>query len=203
MELREYYKIWRHHISVVIYVVLISIVAAYAWSVRMSESYSASQLLEISRNNFQSSSDYRYDQFYRLQADEKFAEAIEVWLKSAGVSRSILEKAELDPGGKTVRQLSKSFRPEKIASNVIRVNYSTQNEEEAKKLADSIEDVISEKTNALNAASQDPNWFVVESSDFVAARNRQDLRINLLAAILAGLFLGTLAAFGKHYITHE
>lgn len=201
MELKEYYKIWRENVSVVIYAILISVVAAYAWSVKVSETYSAAFLIDISRTEIQSTVDYKYDQFYRLQADEKFAETIVSWLKSPGVAKDIFKKADVDVNQKTIRQLSKSFHAEKVSSGVVSVSFGTQNEEEAKKIADAVFFIISEKTKDINSRARDPNWFAVDMSNLVIAKNVQDLRINLLIGVLIGIFFGTLLAFGKYYIS--
>lgn len=201
MELREYYKILKNNVSVVVYVAIIAVVIAYTWSVRISQTYNASFLLSISRSEVQPTADYRYDQFYRLQADDKFAETMVEWLKSPGVAQEIFAKAGVSTDQKTMRQLSKSFRAEKLSSNIVGVSYSTQTNEEAGKIAPAVESVVSDKTKSLNASAKDPNWFQIDMADLIILKNAQDLRINLGIAALAGIFLGTLLAFGKHYIS--
>ncbi|MDI6778167.1 MAG: hypothetical protein QMD77_03170 [Patescibacteria group bacterium] len=201
MELKEYYKIWREHISVVIYAVLVAVVAVYAWSVKKSETYYASLLLDVSRVETQPTAEYKYDQFYRLQADEKFAETVSEWLKSSGAVRSIFDKAGVSSEGKTMRGLSKSFQAEKLSSQLVSVRFSPQNEDEAKKIANAVSAVVSDKTKGLNAEARDPNWFKVDMSDLIVLKNTQDLRLNLALAAFVGLFVGTLLAFGKHYIS--
>ena len=203
MEIREYYKIWRAHFSVVIYAVLVAVVAVYAWSVKESESYSASLLLNIGRTETQSTAEYKYDQFYRLQADEKFAETVAMWLKSPGVAKDIFEKASVNTSQKTIRQLSKNFRAEKVSPETISVSFGTQNEEEGKKIANAVSFIISEKTKNMNSEARDPSWFKVDMSDLIILKNTQDLRINLFVAALIGIFIGTFLAFGKHYILEE
>lgn len=201
MELKEYYKIWRENISVVIYAILIAIIVVYAWSVRKSETYSASLILNISRSEAQSTAEYRYDQFYRLQADEKFAETIAQWLKAPGVANDIFDKSGIDSHESTMRALAKSFQAEKLSAELVGVRYSTQNEDEAKKIANSLNAVISGKTKDLNSESRDPNWFKVDMSNLIVLKNQQDLRVNLAIAAIIGLFIGTLLAFGKHYLS--
>ena len=201
MELKEYYKILKSNFSVLIYTAIIAVVAVYSWSVRQSQTYSASLLLNIDRTETQSTSDYRYDQFYRLQADDKFAETVVEWLKSPGIAKNIFDKAGLSSDQKTMRNLSKSFQAEKLSSNLVGVRYSTQTNDESGKIAPAIASVVSEKTKALNADARDPNWFQVAASDLIILKNTQDLRVNLVIAALVGFFLGTLLAFGKHYIT--
>lgn len=201
MELREYYKIIKSNVSVVIYTIVIAVIAAYAWSVRISQTYNTSLLLNISRTETQPTADYRYDQFYRLQADDKFAETVVEWLKAPGVANDIFAKAGINSDQKTMRQLSKSFRAEKLSSNLVGVQYSTEVSDEAGKIAPAISSIISEKTKSLNAGARDPNWFQVDTSNLIVLKNTQDLRLNLGIAALAGLFLGTLLAFGKYYIS--
>ena len=90
-----------------------------------------------------------------------------------------------------------------MSSNLVGVRYSTEDNTEAEHIAPVIASVISEKTKAINADARDPNWFQIAASDLIILKNTQDLRINLGIAALAGLFLGTLIAFGKHYISEE
>jgi capsular polysaccharide biosynthesis protein len=104
---------------------------------------------------------------------------------------------------KTMRELSKSFRAEKASSGTVSASFGTQNEEESKKIANAAFSVISEKTKNLNSEARDPNWFQVEMSNLVIAKNVQDLRINLGIATLLGIFIGSFLAFGKHYISEE
>lgn len=203
MELREYYKVLKSNMSVVIYTAIIAIVVSYAWSVKQSQTYSASILLNIGQTETQSTADYRYDQFYRLQADDKFAETVVEWLKSPGIAKNIFDKAGVSSDQKTMRSLSKSFQAEKLSSNIVGVRYSTQNNDEAEHIAPAVSSIISEKTKSLNADARDPNWFQISASDLIILKNTQDLRINLGIAALAGLFFGILLAFGKHYISEE
>lgn len=203
MELREYYKILKLNMSVVFYAILISVVIVYAWSVKQSETYSTSLLLNISRMETQSTTDYRYDQFYRVQADEKFAETIGEWLKIPGIASEIMTKANISQDGKTVRTLSKSFQADKMAPEIVEVRYLAVNQDNAKKISDALGSVVAEKVKSLNFEAKDPNWFSVTPSNLVILKNTQDLRINLGLAIAAGLFFGALFAFVKHYISEE
>ena len=201
MELKEYYRILKSNVSIVIYTIVIAVVIAYDWSVRVSQTYNASLLLNISRTEEQSTADYRYDQFYRLQADDKFAETIVEWLKAPGVANDIFAKAGLSSNQKTMRALSKSFRAEKLSSNLVGVQYSTEVSDEAARIAPAVSSIISDKIKSLNADARDPDWFQIDASNLIILKNTQDLRLNLGIAALVGLFLGTLLAFGKHYIS--
>jgi capsular polysaccharide biosynthesis protein len=201
MELKEYYKILKLNFGIAIYTIIIFVVIAYAWSVRKSQTYSASLLLNISRSETQSTADYRFDQFYRLQADDKFSDTVVEWIKTPGVAKEIFDRAGISSDQKTMRQLSKSFQAEKVSPNLIRIQYSTQNSDEAAKIAPEVKSVISEKTKALNASAKDPDWFQIDMSDLIILKNIQNLWINLGLAAAFGLFLGSLLAFGKHYIS--
>jgi capsular polysaccharide biosynthesis protein len=204
MELKEYYKILRTNVSVVIYTVLIAIVGVYAWSMKQSGNYNTSLILNISREETQSTADYRYDQFYRIQADEKFAETIQQWLKSPGIVSEIFEKSGIEQQeDKSLRQLSKSFGAEKLSPEVVEVRYSAASSDDAKKIGDAIGRAISDKTKSLNVEAKDPSWFSVSPSNLIILKNTQDLRINLSIAAAIGLFFGILFAFIKHYLSSD
>jgi capsular polysaccharide biosynthesis protein len=201
MELKEYYKILKKNISVVIYAAVIAVIAVYVWSIKQSETYSTSLLINISRLETQSTADYRYDQFYRIQADDKFADTVSQWLQMPGVVQEIFGKAGLKSAGKSLRQLTKTFNADKMSPQIIEIRFAPASPEEAEKISSAIASVISEKTKALNADARDPNWFKADPSNLITAKNTQDLRINLFVAALAGLVFGIFFAFVKHYIS--
>jgi len=203
MELKEYYKILKINISVLIYAVIIAVVAVYIWSIKQSETYSTSLLLNVGRIETQSTADYRYDQFYRIQADDKFADTVSEWLKMPGVVQEILSKAGLNSSGKSLRQLAKTFSADKMSPQIIEVRFSPASPDEAGKISSAIASVISDKTKVLNADARDPNWFKVDPSNLITAKNTQDLRINLSVAALVGLVFGMFFAFVKHYISED
>ncbi len=203
MELKEYYQILKINISVLIYAVIIAVVAVYIWSIKQSETYSTSLLLNVGRVETQSTADYRYDQFYRIQADDKFADTVSEWLKMPGVVQEISDKAGLNSNGKSLHQLAKTFSADKMSPQIIEVRFSPASPDEAGKIAGAIASVISEKTKALNADARDPNWFKVDPSNLITAKNTQDLRINLSVAALVGLVFGMFFAFVKHYISED
>ncbi len=203
MELKEYFKIAKKNVSILIYAVIIAVVAVYIWSIKQSETYSTSLLLNIGRIETQSTSDYRYDQFYRIQADDKFSETVSEWLKMPGVAQEILSKAGSNSGSKSLRQLAKTFSADKMSPQIIEVRFSPASPDEAGKISSAIASVISDRTKALNADARDPNWFKVDPSNLITAKNTQDLRINLFIAALVGLILGIFFAFVKHYISED
>jgi capsular polysaccharide biosynthesis protein len=201
MELKEYYKILKNYVSVLIYAVIIAVVAIYIWSIKQSETYSTSLLLNVGRIETQSTADYRYDQFYRIQADDKFSDTVSEWLKMPGVAQQISERSGLNSSSKSLRQLSKTFNADKMSPQIIEVHFSPASPDEAGKISSAIESVIAEKTKALNADARDPNWFKVDISNLITAKNTQNLPINLSIAALIGLVFGVFFAFVKHYIS--
>jgi len=99
--------------------------------------------------------------------------------------------------------LGKTFRAEKLSSGLVGVRFEVRSEEEGRKIAEAVTSLVSEKTKNLNSGSRDPDWFSVEMSNLVIVRNIQNLWLNIGIAILFGVFVGTLLAFGKHYLTLE
>ena len=68
---------------------------------------------------------YKYDNFYRLQADEKFAETLVEWLKSPRIEEKIFKEAGIDPSGYSLKKLAKSIKAEKMSSQVVAVSFSS------------------------------------------------------------------------------
>ena len=121
-----------------------------------------------------------------------------------GVAKDIFEKAGMNTDRENNAPTFEKFSRGKIIRGSGRSEISKPKPRmRLKKSQMLLSAVISEKTKSLNAEARDSNWFKVDMSNLVILKNTQDLRINLAIAALAGIFIGTLFAFVKHYISEE
>ncbi len=202
MELREYYKILKNNFSILVTTIAVFLVIAYAWTVRVSQSYIASVALNISRNDIQSTADYRYDQYYRIEADEKFSDTVEQLFRIPGVAQEIFSRAQVNKNY-TLGQLRKSFKATKLSPELVEVHYTCDSKETADKISEAIASVVSERVKSLNKNSSDDTWFSIIPSNYIVSKNDQNIYLNLGVAFIGGLLVGILLAFFKHYLTNE
>lgn len=200
MELKEYYQIIRKDFYLFIFVMILVILAVFAYFYVRPISYTTSLTLNISRQGEQMTDQYKYDDFYRLQADEKFVETVVEWLKDPRIVTNIYNLAGLNSQNFNLRQLEKSFDPEKLSSQMITINFSTPDRNTAEKISGAITNVISSTTNDLNKDQKEGAWFEIVPENPVIVRYQPDFILVLGGSVLAGIFIAFWLVLVKHYL---
>jgi capsular polysaccharide biosynthesis protein len=201
MELKEYLAIFKKHLKLFLGVITIFLLAGLAWQFLQPLTYKSSLTLNVTRIGTQKTDAYRYDGFYRLQADERFADTVVRWLQSPRIVADIYNDAKIMASGLSQRTLSKIFKAQRLSSQEILVTYVTSDSRTAQTLAESIVKVINSKADELNKFQKEENWFTILGSEPVVRENRRDTRIVLFASLVLGAFLGFWAVLIRHYLT--
>lgn len=201
MELRQFIHIFKKHFTLFLSIVGIVVVGAVLTLLFRPTSYDTTLSLHIARDNQQTEKTdekYNYDQFYRLQADERFADSVVRWLESPRIVYDILRDAEL--GGNSDDSFEENkFDARRLSSQFIEVRFSTPSEAHAIRIADAINTVLNNKTDELNKGGDNANWFVIVVDDPITREASIDpLRFGFLIGILA-VFLGLLSILIWHY----
>lgn len=200
MEFKEYLAIIKSNFKLFGSIVAIVILASFSYFYLKPISYEASLVLNITRSGLQKSDQYKFDDFYRLQADEKFAETLVQWIKSPRVALDIWTAAGNSSENLSLKQLTKLFKAEKLSSQIVSVKFSTANSETAKKISDSIIKIVSRETAALNQDQQEENWFEIVALSPVILISRVNPFLLFLATLAMGMFLGFWIVLVRHYL---
>jgi capsular polysaccharide biosynthesis protein len=200
MELKQYLEIIKKDIKLFLIVIVVIIAAAFLFFYFRPVSYSASLTINITRNGIQNTPDYRYDDFYRLQADEKFAETVVQWLKSPRIISDIYKEAGIGTEKLSLRQLSGALKPEKLSSQIVAVTYSSSDPKKAGELAQSIAKVISTNTQNLNKNQKEDSWFEISASQPVIVKDIFKPIYIFLISLVVGIFVGFWIVLLKHYL---
>lgn len=199
MELRDYIDIFKKQEKMFWVIVLISVLVAIVWQQNQSASYQATLLLNIGRGNVQNTDQYTYDSFYRLQADERFADTVVRWLGAPRVVEDIYATAGLDPKSVGIRDLKNAFTAKRLSSQVIEVTYADPDEKALKQISASAASVLNYYAESLNKENKESNWFVVIGSDPVIRDARFSLSLAMAVGLALGIFIGFWAALLRHY----
>lgn len=162
-------------------------------------SYDVSLALNVTRQGIDQTSDYKYDYFYRLGANEKFADTIVEWLKDPGTVERIYKNSELYSSDFSLKKLKGLFKPEKRSSELVLVYFSASDEKTSKNISDSIKKEISKNVDDLNFMQKDANWFQIVAQNPVIIRHSFDLRLVIAGFLLLGIFLAFWVVLVKHY----
>lgn len=198
MELKEYFEIIKKHKKLFLTSFVLFVLGVFSYFYFRPISYSTSIVLNVTRIGVQQSEDYRYDDFYRLQADEKFCETIVEWLKSPQIVEDIYNEAQIDTSKYTLKQLAGVIKAEKRSSQIVGINFSAPDKKVSKKIADAVGKIISQNTEILNINQKESTWFQILTGDPVIKQNKINYSI-VLATFLMGIFLAFWVVMIKHY----
>jgi len=200
MELKEYLKILKKYSKTLIFVIFLVTAFGLIYFLFKPISYSTSVTINITRNGQRITEDYQYGNFYRLQADEKFAETLVEWLKSPRSVANIYENSGFNLQNISLKKLSKAFRAEKLSSQVVSVSYGTNDEKTAKKIANSIEKILSENTSSLNQYQKEESWFKIIAHKPLIIRDNPNLIFVFCSFLLIGIFIAFWLVLIIHYL---
>lgn len=199
MELKEYLTIFRKHFKLFITAVALFVVAGILFQLFRPLDYKAVLTLNITRMGKQETSDYRYDNFYRLQADEKFADTVVRWLESPEIAARVYNDSQIITAGLSHWKLSRVFKAQRLSSQAIKVSYSAKNADTAKNLAGSIIKIINSETEKLNKMQSEESWFIVVGDNPIIRENKWPWEVVTLASLILGIFVGLWAVLIRYY----
>ncbi len=161
MELKEFIqeirKQWKFFSLITIGIVITTIFYVFLQPVR----YTTILSLHIARSGSgNQTNEYQYDDFYRLQADERFADTIVRWLSSPRIVADIYKETGREVATPSEHTLGKVFSAKRLSSQYIEVRFTTATEDIAQTLTTSLEKILNQRTIDLNSGtSQNNDWF--------------------------------------------
>lgn len=193
MELREYIKIFKDNYKIFLSVVGLILAVGVGINLLIRDKYKVELNLNVTRTGYQKdTSDYRYDEFYRLQADERFADTLVRWLSSEVIKNDISKEAS----GISFYKL----KAERLSSQMIRVSFVIHDKHQVEKITQAIDDVLNKNIAELNLEQKNPQWFKV----LVSYPIINDYKISLIKLItillVGGIFLGFWTVLIRHYL---
>lgn len=200
MELKECAGIFKKHIKVFLLTVVLALIGGYVFCLARPVNFKSSLTLNVTRIGTQETDDYKYDDFYRLQADEKFSDTVVRWLGSPRVATNILNDAGITTSGMGARKISNFFKAQRLSSQTIQITYYAFSLPAAQKISNSVVKILDRQTEELNKFQREITWFKVLGSDPVIMENKLNLSYVMLLSLALGIFLGIWAVFIRHYL---
>ncbi|HBI17419.1 MAG: hypothetical protein UR60_C0016G0015 [Candidatus Moranbacteria bacterium GW2011_GWF2_34_56] len=193
MELKEYLKIFKSNYKLFLGTLILTLAIGISFYFIVEDKYKAELNLNVTRTNYQKdTTDYRYDEFYRLQADERFADTLVRWLGSKVIQNEILTEVD----GISFEKL----KAERLSSQMVRVSFIIDEKNQAVKITQAIDNILNDNISQLNEEQKNPQWFKVLVSSPMVDNYKLDLD-KLMGILLAlGIFLGSWAVLIRHYL---
>jgi len=202
MELKDYIRIIKKNLIVIVAVTVVFGLVAYLATARQKPVYNSTIGIEITREQAAKQADtpyYQFDNYYATQAATALSDNVIGWLAAPSFVSEIFNKAGYETPPGSLRELSKIFTARKKISNssVIDISYSSTNSQKAEKIIKTAAGMIKDKTDALNS-SQDTAKYITSVSTPVVITSPKPLLLNTLIGVFVGLFLTIGYAFIKN-----
>ncbi|MDO8529285.1 MAG: hypothetical protein Q7S18_01295 [bacterium] len=206
MDLKAYLKIFKKNIFVFLLTLLIVIGIGAAYKIYKESkpvTFEVSLLLNVTRSGIQNTDNYRFDDFYRLQADERFADTVVRWLKLPRIVTNIYNETGIVSGDIDLKKLSKVFSPKRLSSQAIEVTFESASAREAQDISEALTRTINQEIKLLNQYQKEEVWFKIIGDEPVIKANKLEWKDILLLSAILGIFLGIWAVLIKHYFARE
>ncbi|PID52603.1 MAG: hypothetical protein CR972_01205 [Candidatus Moraniibacteriota bacterium] len=189
MELRQFFRIFVIHRMIFWGVICASVVIGIIFFFGQPQVYKTEILLNVTRDRVQNTSEYMYDDFYRLQADERFADTIVQWIMSPYIKMRI---------GGLSGNVDISAR--RVSSQVVEVHYKTRTIFAAKEYAEKLISVINDESQKLNRTQAKTGWFVVIGTEPIITDATYSFHFLFVLFGIVGFFVAFWTVIILHYV---
>ncbi len=195
----NYFKVmWKHKTLIIVVAVLVGIVAFVA-SYLIPTTYDALSTLSVSKVNREATEDFKYDNFYAIQASELLGNTVVSWFKTPDFVSEVYEQAGVEPT-EDLNKLAKSFKAKQNSSHTVEVRVSNLDKDTAQKLIDGMIVVIENRVGAIELTSADEPSFGVQSSLPLVFEKKYSPYLVGGIGLVCGLLLGIGIAFIAFYL---
>lgn len=200
MELRDYFSVFRKHFMLIVMLVIVTVAGALIFRASQETQYEASRAITVTRVNVQETPDYKFDDFYAIQASEFFSRTLIGWIETPAIVLDIYDDAGITAPTSSLSSLARLFKGTRIAPQVIQVEFKHNDATEADTIADSIITVIQREVDKENSATEDEAYFNIEATKTVVVEQPKNYAIVGVVAFLVGLFIAYNLALLLHYL---
>ncbi len=202
MELREYLKIVRKSLPLLIILAAAFGTLAFFVSLQLPPSYTTSLTLYVKRQATEPSADYyTFDGYYSQQAAEKFTETVVGFLKSKDILLASAKLADLPTDQESLERLESSIKIRQVAPQLVSLKVEQKDGWAAKKFCIAVAQATTERINLLNQTGDKSISVDLLNPEPLVEKNEPKVVLNSLVGILAGTLLAFLYVFLKEYFT--
>jgi hypothetical protein len=202
MELRRLTKIIGDYKTIWIGIMSLTLALGFLFFISQKQAYKVVLGLNVTRQGHAEAGDYQYGDYYRLQADEKFADTVSRWLADPRIVSDILQKS-----GETAeiskKKLAGYFKPERLSSQYIRVGFDVSQKKSAEAISKSLTAVINGNTDELNKNQGQTDWFIVISGEPMVFPKSSDIFSVIFVSLAVGFIIAFWVVLIKYYWDKE
>lgn len=198
MELRDFLNLFIRRRQLIFGIVAASLVVGFLSYRLQTQWYQGTVLLSVTRQGAEETTDYQYDHFYRLQADEQMANTVARYLETEIGRRDTARRALLSSVRET-EFIERKVTALVLASNLVQVTYRAKTPTEAERIAGALSEAGERYIAGLNEQAGDRNWFTLVATEALLRDGRFTLPIALGIGGAAGLGVAFWTVLGLWY----
>ncbi len=204
MELREYLKIVRKSLPLLIVLAAAFGTLAFLVSQNLPATYTTSLTLYVKRQATEPSADYyTFDGYYSQQAAEKFTETVVGFLKSKDILLASAKLADLPTNQESLERLESSIKIRQVAPQLVSLKVEQKDGWAAKKICTAVAQATTERINLLNQTGDKSISVDLLNPEPLVEKNEPKVVLNSLVGILVGTLLAFLYVFLKEYFADQ
>jgi uncharacterized protein involved in exopolysaccharide biosynthesis len=193
MELRDFFTIFIVHKKIFWGIISIFLFFGVGFYFLQTQTYKTSLTLNITRNSSVQSNEYAYDDFYRLQADERFADTVVRWIQAPHIVDAVIKNiSSID---------NQKFNAKRLSSQVISVEFVTNTKKDGEIISTNLVKVLNNESQRLNVLQKQNNWFIILGSKPIIKSNTMSLFFLLSLNAFIGFFIAFWIVMIIHYMT--
>ncbi|XLQ20072.1 MAG: hypothetical protein ACKUBY_05840 [Candidatus Moraniibacteriota bacterium] len=164
-----------------------------------TQTYKTILTLNITRDVSVKVKEYSYDDFYRLQADERFADTVVRWIQAPHIIVNVFD--EIDTNSMLFNK--KKFDAKRLSSQVVNVEFVTFSKKDAKNVSKKLVILLNEESQKLNQKQDQENWFVILGSEPITENANKSLIFIFGVSLFLGFFVAFWAVMIRHYMIDD
>lgn len=192
MELKEFLAIFQKRANLFFGIILAVLVAGAFFYFFQPERYRAELILNVTRTGQEKTADYQFDDFYRLQADERFADTVVRWLETERIRKDIRKEAGIEDDF--------VLAAKRLSSQMIVAEILADKKRAVEKIAPAVSRVLNLEAEKLNEFQKKENWFRVVENEAVVDLAVWAWHEIILIALGLGIFIAFWFVLSRHYL---
>ena len=198
MELRAFLNLFLSRQNLIFGITAAAVLLSFFVYRLQTQWYEGEVLLSVTRQGSEATPEYQYDQYYRLQADERMADTVARYLETSIGRRETARRALLSVDREKEFVVSK-VSALRLSPSLIKVMYQATTPTEAERIASALLETGERHVASLNEQAANRNWFTLVSSESFSKDGRFTLPIALGIGLAAGLFVAFWTVLGQWY----
>lgn len=203
MELDGYLKATLRRRTLVISLILIGGIVAFALSKLTPVRYDVSVASTIQRVNGQTTEEFQFDEYYALQSVDLVAQTVVSWFTTPSFVVEIYENGGFDPDVRSVNELARRFEARKYSGQNVVISFTQESRESAEKLAQSLIEVVGARVPMLVQDTESSGAFAIVFDEAVISERKPNLTLDTVLGLLVGLFVGLFLAAAQEALKQE